>query len=138
MKLNAAAEMMPLSTVAFGGIHPFAPVEQAAGYRELFRQLGTWLAEITGFAAVSFMPNAGAQGEYAGMLVIREFHEQRGEGHRERVPHPGVRARHQPRERRHGRHAGGRREAATTTATSTSRTSARRPRSTPISSRRSW
>jgi glycine dehydrogenase len=82
MKLNAAAEMMPLSTAAFGGIHPFAPVAQAAGYQELFHQLGTWLAEITGFAAVSFMPNAGAQGEYAGMLVIREFHEQRGEGHR--------------------------------------------------------
>ncbi len=82
MKLNAAAEMMPISTAAFGGIHPFVPVEQAAGYQELFRQLGSWLEEITGFAAVSFMPNAGAQGEYAGMLVIREFHAQRGEGAR--------------------------------------------------------
>jgi len=83
MKLNATAEMMPITWSAFAGLHPFAPAEQAAGYHELFRQLGAWLEEITGFSAVSFMPNAGAQGEYTGMLVIREYHERRGEGHRD-------------------------------------------------------
>jgi glycine dehydrogenase len=82
MKLNAASEMLPVSWPGFSRIHPFAPPEQTAGYRELFRQLEAWLAEITGFAAVSLQPNAGSQGEYAGLLAIRAYHEARGEGKR--------------------------------------------------------
>ena len=83
MKLNATTEMLPVTWPEFGALHPFAPPEQARGYQKLFQQLETWLAEITGFAAVSLQPNAGSQGEYAGLLVIRAFHESRGEGHRE-------------------------------------------------------
>jgi len=82
MKLNATAEMMPISWPEFGGIHPFAPAEQTGGYRKLFQDLETWLSEITGFAATSLQPNAGSQGEYAGLLAIREFHVSRGEAHR--------------------------------------------------------
>ncbi|MFZ1073587.1 MAG: aminomethyl-transferring glycine dehydrogenase [Verrucomicrobiia bacterium] len=82
MKLNAAAEMFPISWPEFAKIHPFAPLKQARGYRTLFQQLEDWLAEITGFAGVSLQPNAGAQGEYTGLLVIRAWHESRGEGHR--------------------------------------------------------
>jgi glycine dehydrogenase len=82
MKLNAAAEMLPITWPEFAYLHPFAPVEQAAGYIELFRQLESWLAEITGFAAVSLQPNSGAAGEYAGLMVIRAYHQARGEGHR--------------------------------------------------------
>ena len=82
MKLNAAAEMLPITWPEFAYLHPFAPVEQAAGYIELFRQLEGWLAEITGFAAVSLQPNSGAAGEYAGLMVIRAYHQARGEGHR--------------------------------------------------------
>ena len=82
MKLNATAEMFPVTWPEVGQLHPFVPREQAEGYRTLFRQLEAWLAEITGFAAVSLQPNAGSQGEYAGLLVIREFHQQRGQGHR--------------------------------------------------------
>ena len=82
MKLNATAEMFPVTWPEVGQLHPFVPREQAEGYRTLFRQLEGWLAEITGFAAVSLQPNAGSQGEYAGLLVIREFHQQRGQGHR--------------------------------------------------------
>ncbi len=78
MKLNATAEMIPLTWPSFTGVHPFAPGEQAQGYHELFRQLSGWLADITGFAAVSLQPNAGAQGEYTGLLVIRAFHEAHG------------------------------------------------------------
>jgi glycine dehydrogenase len=83
MKLNAAAEMAPVSWPAFAAIHPYAPAAQRAGYAEMLRQLGDWLAEITGFAAVSFQPNSGAQGEYAGLLAIRGWHAARGEGHRD-------------------------------------------------------
>jgi glycine dehydrogenase len=83
MKLNAAAEMIPVTWREFGGIHPFVPKEQTQGYQVLFESLGTMLAEITGFAAISFQPNAGSQGEYAGLLVIRRYHEARGEGHRQ-------------------------------------------------------
>ncbi len=83
MKLNATAEMIPVTWPQWGRIHPFAPVEQAAGYREIFSELESMLAEITGFAAVSLQPNAGSQGEYAGLLVIRRHHESRGEGHRD-------------------------------------------------------
>jgi glycine dehydrogenase len=83
MKLNAASEMAPVSWPEFADIHPFAPAEQAAGYAEMLRQLGDWLAEITGFAAVSFQPNSGAQGEYAGLLAIRNWLAANGQGHRD-------------------------------------------------------
>jgi len=82
MKLNATSEMFPVSWPEFAKIHPFAPLSQTKGYQELFGQLEQWLAEITGFAAVSLQPNAGSQGEYAGLLVIRAYHESRGEAHR--------------------------------------------------------
>jgi glycine dehydrogenase len=82
MKLNATAEMIPVTWPEFGRLHPFAPVEQAQGYAALFRQLEEWLAEITGFSRVSLQPNAGSQGEFAGLLVIRAYHQARGQGHR--------------------------------------------------------
>jgi glycine dehydrogenase len=82
MKLNATAEMFPISWPEFAKLHPFAPQEQTTGYVEMCRQLEEWLAEITGFAAVSLQPNAGSQGEYAGLLAIREYHASRGEAHR--------------------------------------------------------
>jgi glycine dehydrogenase len=82
MKLNATAEMIPVTWPEFGQLHPFAPAEQMRGYAELFAQLERDLAEITGFAGVSLQPNAGSQGEYAGLLVIHAYHEARGEGHR--------------------------------------------------------
>jgi glycine dehydrogenase len=82
MKLNATSEMVPVTWPEFGALHPFAPREQFAGYAKLFDSLERDLAEITGFAAVSLQPNAGSQGEYAGLLVIREWHRQRGEAHR--------------------------------------------------------
>jgi glycine dehydrogenase len=82
MKLNATAEMFPISWPEFARLHPFAPNEQASGYFEMCGQLEQWLAEITGFAAVSLQPNAGSQGEYAGLLAIREYHAARGDGHR--------------------------------------------------------
>jgi glycine dehydrogenase len=82
MKLNAAAEMMPVTWPEFGKLHPFAPTSQAQGYQILFQQLEEWLAEITGFSGVSLQPNAGSQGEYAGLLVIRDYHHSRGEHHR--------------------------------------------------------
>ncbi len=82
MKLNATTEMLAVTWPEFGRIHPFSPTEQRAGYALLFDELESWLAEITGFAAVSLQPNAGSQGEYAGLLVIRAHHQARGEGHR--------------------------------------------------------
>ena len=82
MKLNATTEMVPVTWREFGEIHPFAPQEQAAGYRHLFSQLEEWLAEITGYSGISLQPNAGSQGEYAGLLVIRKYHESRNEAHR--------------------------------------------------------
>ena len=82
MKLNATSEMIPLSWPEVSSIHPFAPESQTRGYAEMLTQLENWLAEITGFAAVSLQPNAGSQGEYAGLLAIRRYHESRGEGHR--------------------------------------------------------
>ncbi len=82
MKLNATSEMIPVTWAEFGQIHPFAPLSQTQGYQRLFQDLEAWLAEITGFAAISLQPNAGSQGEYAGLLVIRQYHEQRGAGHR--------------------------------------------------------
>ncbi len=82
MKLNATSEMFPVTWPEFGRLHPFAPADQTKGYAKMFAQLEKWLSEITGFAAVSLQPNAGSQGEYAGLLVIRAYHESRGEGHR--------------------------------------------------------
>ena len=82
MKLNATSEMLPVSWPEFSRLHPFAPADQTRGYQKLFRDLESWLAEITGFAAVSLQPNAGSQGEYAGLLAIRAYHESRNEGHR--------------------------------------------------------
>nr|WP_199332282.1 aminomethyl-transferring glycine dehydrogenase [Fischerella sp. FACHB-380] len=82
MKLNATSEMIPVTWAEFGKIHPFAPDSQTQGYQILFQQLEEWLAEITGFAGISLQPNAGSQGEYAGLLVIRKYHESRGEAHR--------------------------------------------------------
>ncbi len=82
MKLNAAAEMLPLTWEKVGGLHPFAPVAQAEGCQRMFAQLESWLAEITGFVAVSLQPNAGSQGEYAGLLAIRAFHRDRGQADR--------------------------------------------------------
>ncbi|MEO7085225.1 MAG: aminomethyl-transferring glycine dehydrogenase [Gemmatimonadaceae bacterium] len=83
MKLNATAEMFPVTWPEFGKLHPFAPVDQAKGYREMFNRLEAALAEITGFAAVSLQPNAGSQGEYTGLLVIHEYHQSRGDSHRD-------------------------------------------------------
>jgi len=82
MKLNAAAEMLPLSWAETCNIHPYAPADQAEGYREMLDEVCNWLAKITGFAAISLQPNSGAAGEYAGMTVIRNYHLSRGEGHR--------------------------------------------------------
>ncbi|MBX3469703.1 MAG: aminomethyl-transferring glycine dehydrogenase [Planctomycetes bacterium] len=83
MKLNGTVEMLPVTWPEFGRLHPFAPAEQTIGYSKLFAQLEAWLAELTGFAAVSLQPNAGSQGEYAGLLVIRAYHRDRGQGHRD-------------------------------------------------------
>ncbi len=83
MKLNAAAELAPVSWPAFSQLHPFAPADQTQGYRQLAEQLEGWLAAITGFAGVSLQPNAGSQGEYAGLLAIRAWHRSRGDLHRD-------------------------------------------------------
>jgi glycine dehydrogenase len=82
MKLNAAAEMLPLSDARWGNIHPFVPFEQAEGYQQLLKKLEEQLTEITGFAGTSLQPNSGAQGEYAGLMVIKAYHESRGDHHR--------------------------------------------------------
>ncbi|MDO9187420.1 MAG: aminomethyl-transferring glycine dehydrogenase [Bacteroidia bacterium] len=82
MKLNAASELMPITWPEFAHIHPFVPVEQAAGYMEVIAELDRSLSEITGFAKMSFQPNSGAQGEYAGLLVIQAYHQSRGDSHR--------------------------------------------------------
>ncbi|HET8810417.1 MAG TPA: aminomethyl-transferring glycine dehydrogenase [Flavobacteriaceae bacterium] len=82
MKLNAASEMLPLSDPQWGNIHPFVPIEQAEGYQIVLKKLEAQLTEITGFAATSLQPNSGAQGEFAGLMLIRAYHESRGESHR--------------------------------------------------------
>lgn len=82
MKLNATTEMTPLTWAQFSALHPFAPADQTGGYMQLIDELDQWLSEITGFAKISFQPNSGAQGEYAGLMVIRAYHESRGESHR--------------------------------------------------------
>jgi glycine dehydrogenase len=83
MKLNAASELYPISWPEFANIHPFAPLDQTKGYQQIFKELDKDLSKITGFAAMSFQPNSGAQGEYAGLLVIREYHKSRGDHHRD-------------------------------------------------------
>jgi glycine dehydrogenase len=82
MKLNATTEMVPVTWAEFSKMHPFAPADQVGGYMQIFDELNTWLCEITGFAAMSLQPNAGAQGEYAGLMVIRAYHLDRGDKHR--------------------------------------------------------
>ncbi len=82
MKLNATSEMMPMSWPEVSSVHPFVPADQSQGYREMLTLLEGWLAEVTGFAAVSLQPNAGSQGEYAGLLAIRRYHHARGDSHR--------------------------------------------------------
>jgi glycine dehydrogenase len=82
MKLNATTEMIPVTWPEVGQLHPFVPMEQMKGYHRLFENLEAWLSEITGFAGISLQPNSGAQGEYAGLLVIRAYHESRGDHHR--------------------------------------------------------
>ena len=82
MKLNATTEMIPVTWPEFGSIHPFAPTDQTEGYAEMLSELEAWLASITGYDAVSLQPNSGAQGEYAGLLTIRKYHEAQGESHR--------------------------------------------------------
>src|SRR5208283_1313186 len=83
MKLNAVAEMIPVTWREFAHVHPFAPPQQTAGYREMIAELERMLCTLTGYAAVSLQPNAGSQGEYAGLLVIRAYHASRGEAHRD-------------------------------------------------------
>lgn len=82
MKLNAATELIPVSWAEFGGLHPFVPIEQAQGYKQIFEELEAWLCQCTGFTACSLQPNSGAQGEYAGLMTIRAYHEDRGDFHR--------------------------------------------------------
>jgi len=82
MKLNATAEMIPVTWPEFGQIHPFAPVDQAQGYSKMLNELSDWLIDVTGYDALSMQPNSGAQGEYAGLLAIQRYHQSRGEGHR--------------------------------------------------------
>src|SRR5439155_19290095 len=85
MKLNAASEILPITWPEFSTVHPFVPVEQAEGYQQIFRDLEAALCEITGFAAVSLQPNSGAQGEFAGLMVIRAYHRDRGQSGRDVV-----------------------------------------------------
>ncbi len=85
MKLNAATEMFAITWPEFNAIHPFVPVDQAAGYTQLIDELGDYLLKVTGFTGISFQPNSGASGEYAGLMTIREYHKSRGEGHRKVV-----------------------------------------------------
>ena len=105
MKLNAASEMLPVTWPEFSRLHPFAPVEQAEGYQQIFRELEAALCEITGFAAVSLQPNSGAQGEFAGLMVIRAYHHDRGDAARDVVLIPASAHGTNPGQRGHGRHA---------------------------------
>src|SRR5690606_24056681 len=82
MKLNATTEMIPVTWAEFSKIHPFAPTDQVGGYMQILSELNDWLSEITGFAAMSLQPNSGAQGEYAGLMVIRAYHADRNDQHR--------------------------------------------------------
>ena len=108
MKLNAATEMLPVTWDGFSRLHPFVPVEQAQGYAALVQELEASLCAITGFAAVSLQPNSGAQGEFAGLLVVRAYHRSRGQARARRRADSGLGARHQPGQRRDGGHDRGR------------------------------
>ena len=117
MKLNATAEMEPISLPGFADLHPFAPAEDALGYHDLIQQLEGWLAEVTGYAAVSIQPNAGSQGELAGLVAIRGYHRANGQAGARRLSHPLQCPRHQRgfgSDRRHagrgGQSRGGRRD----------------------------
>jgi glycine dehydrogenase len=103
MKLNATSEMIPITWPEFANIHPFAPREQLQGYAELDKQLRDWLCQATGYAGISLQPNAGSQGEYAGLLAIKAFHEA-GPGPPQHLPDSLVGARHQPGQRADGGH----------------------------------
>ena len=107
MKLNATSEMIPITWPEFANVHPFAPRDQLAGYWELNDQLCAWLCQATGYAGISLQPNAGSQGEYAGLLVIRAWHAVARRGPPQHLPDPRIGARHQPGQRADGRHAGG-------------------------------
>ena len=109
MKLNATTEMIPVTWPEFGTIHPFAPLDQADGYRELIDDLEAWLVEITGYDAVSLQPNAGSQGELAGLLAIRDYHRARGDAHRDVCLIPSSAHGTNAAIGGHGRHAGRRR-----------------------------
>ena len=103
MKLNATAEMFPISWPEFAKLHPFAPDSTDSRLSRDVQAIGAWLAEITGFAAVSLQPNAGSQGEYAGLLAIREYHASRGRSASQGLPHPAISSRNESGQRRHGR-----------------------------------
>ncbi len=107
MKLNATSEMIPITWPEFANVHPFAPADQLEGYRLLDEQLRAWLCQATGYAGVSLQPNAGSQGEYAGLLAIKAYHAAQGHGPPHHLPDPQQRARHQPRQRPDGGPAGG-------------------------------
>ncbi len=96
MKLNATAEMIPITWPEFANIHPLAPAAQTQGYNELIDGLEAMLVECTGYDAVSLQPNSGAQGEYAGLLAIRAYHRSRGDDASRHLPDPRIRPRHQP------------------------------------------
>ena len=99
MKLNATTEMEPITQSRLRAIHPFAPADQFAGYTELFADLQTWLAEITGYDAISLQPNAGSQGEFAGLLAIHNYHLANGGEHRDVCLIPAPRTARTPRRR---------------------------------------
>ena len=99
MKLNATTEMASITWPEFAGLHPYAPLDESAGLRSMIADLEAWLAEITGYDAVSVQPNAGSQGELAGLLAIRAYHRSRGDDAAHGVPDPVERPRHERRER---------------------------------------
>ena len=107
MKLNATSEMIPITLPQVNAIHPFVPAEQVTGYQQMLTKLKEYLAEITGFHTVSLQPNAGSQGEYAGLLAIQGYHQSKGNKDRNICPHSSQRARHQPCQRSDGGHEGG-------------------------------
>ena len=137
MKLNATTEMEPISLPGFADLHPFAPAADAEGYRQLVADIEGWLATLTGYDTVSIQPNAGSQGELAGLLAIRGYHRGNGDAARDVCLIPELRPRHQRRVRRDGRHAG-RRGQGHGPARSTSTTCGRSARSTATTWPRSW
>ena len=115
-----SAEMLPGDLARhLTRMHPFAPTDQARGFQMMFKELEAWLAEITGMAAVSLQPNAGSQGEYAGLLAIRAYHHARGRGRPPHLLDPGLGPRDESRQRGHGRHEGRARRMRCRAATST-------------------